>query len=83
MNYQPKHRLDTDNRTEYEKIIDMSRKYQIKKYKNWEAPYCQEVEDGIDGFVIHAPDCVDYQYTYRSGSKCINLTRVVYREGMK
>lgn len=52
------------------------------RYKTFEKNHCQEIPDGMDGFVIHTPSCPSYQHSAISGSDCVNLTRGRYKVGM-
>ena len=45
------------------------------KYEPFVQRWCQEYDDGFDGFVIHAATCPHYQDSAVSSSRCIQLAR--------
>lgn len=42
------------------------------KYAPFEKPYCQDFNDPLDGFTIHAPECPYHGQPWISGYQCID-----------
>lgn len=70
MSYQPKHRASTPA-DEFMELFHAAKERNKERYRDREKPYCQEIEDCLDGYVIHAPACPYYQDTAVSGTGCI------------
>lgn len=58
-------------------IADMRMRNRIK-YAPFVKSYCQEFEDALDGFVVHASACPNFGDSAISGSNCINLRQVTH-----
>lgn len=69
----PKHRAETAADRMRDFWVQRSERNKIK-YAAFVKDHCVEYADGLDGFVIHATTCPDYQDTAVSGSRCINFT---------
>ena len=69
----------TESQVALDGLMDVFRKRNERnkeKYKAFERDYCQEFDDVMDGFVIHASTCPNYQDMAVSDNRCINLTLI-------
>lgn len=77
--YQPRHRAQTpaDIRLkELDAMWDESRKRNQARFKLAEEAFCYDVEDGMDGYVIHTQACRLYgDSAISSTSACIGFRR--------
>jgi len=78
MDYQPKHRAEPESERFMREWHERRQSINVPKYKPFERAFCQEFSDLMDGFVIHAEACPNYQDTAVSGSDCINLVHRAY-----
>ena len=76
VSYQPKHRARTPA-DDLQEVWERASERNKVRFKPFEKPYCQEFDDLLDGFVIHAPACPLYQDSAVSSSaQCIDFRHV-------